>query len=201
MTVSIVDYGLGNLGSVFNMLRRIGEDARIVSEPSELAASERLLLPGVGAFDVGVDRLERTGFADGVREFAASGKPLLGICLGMQLLFERSEEGGARGLGLMAGGSRRFAAGPSLRIPHMGWNSIIPVREDPLLKGVEDDNRFYFVHSYHVVPDDPAHVLAESDYGGRFVAMVRHDNVAGAQFHPEKSHAFGMTVLRNFAQQ
>ena len=199
MTVSIVDYGVGNLGSVINMFKRIGTDTRVVSSPSGIAESERVLLPGVGSFDHGAQRLADGGLTEPLQRFAASGRPLMGICLGMQLLFDSSEEGVRPGLGLLAGRSRRFEDIPTLRVPHMGWNSVIATRPDPLLAGIEPDNRFYFVHSYHVVPTSAQHTLATSNYGHDFSSMVRAANVMGAQFHPEKSHTFGMTVLRNFA--
>lgn len=199
MTVSILDYGLGNLGSVANMFKRIGSDVRRVSDATELLASDRVLLPGVGAFDHGVRRLREAGLFDPLREFAASGKPLFGICLGMQLLFDSSEEGEEAGLGLIPGRSVRFPALPGLRIPHMGWNTVTPSRSDALLENADAPGRFYFVHSYHVVPERPADVLATTPYGGDFVSMVRSGPVVGAQFHPEKSHTFGMNVLKNFA--
>lgn len=200
MTVSLVSYGLGNLGSVANMFKRLGVETRFVSTPEEIVESEKLLLPGIGAFDHGMGRLGASGLDDAVRDFAATGRPLLGICLGMQLLLDASEEGVAAGLGLIPGRSRRFDMSPPLRIPHMGWNSFTALRSDPLLTGVEHGARFYFVHSYHVVPDRPEHTLGVTPYGGEFVSVIRRDNVMGAQFHPEKSHAFGMRVLGNFAE-
>lgn len=199
MSVSVVDYGLGNLGSVLNMFRRIGVEASTVRTPEEIETSDRVLLPGVGAFDRGTALLHVNGLGEAARTFARSGKPVLGICLGMQLLLDSSEEGTSRGLGLIPGRSVRFESSPGLRVPHMGWNAIAPTRPDPLLSDVVHENRFYFVHSYHVVPDDPTAVLAHSRYGVDFASMIRLGNVMGAQYHPEKSHAFGMTVLRNFA--
>ena len=199
MSVSVIGYGLGNLGSVVNMFKRIGTDVRVISTPEEVAASDRVLLPGVGAFDHGMSRLAETGLDDSLREFATTGRPFMGICLGMQLLLDGSEEGELPGLGVVPGKSLRFTPTPGLRIPHMGWNPVAAQHEDPLLAGLDADNRFYFVHSYHVVPDDPAHVLGVTDYGEDFASMISAGNVMGAQFHPEKSHFFGMTVLRNFA--
>lgn len=200
MSVSLVDYGLGNLGSVTNMLKRVSVDSQRVTTPEEILASDKVLLPGVGAFDAGMSLLRSAKLVDSLREYAASGRPLLGICLGMQLLFDSSEEGSAEGLGLIAGKSVRFEDAPGLRVPHMGWNSIAPAREHPLVADLPADNRFYFVHSYRVVPEHTAHTLAVTDYGHPFTSMVQSDNVMGAQFHPEKSHAFGMTILRNFAK-
>lgn len=199
MTVSLIDYGLGNLGSVANMLKRVGVESRRVTTPEEVLESERVLLPGVGAYDSGMAQLDELGLADALRGFAGTGRPLLGICLGMQLLVDSSAEGARQGLGLIAGRCERFPDSPRLRVPHMGWNHATPLRADSLMEGLGEDSRFYFVHSYHVIPDAPDDALAETEYGTPFVSMIRRGNVMGAQFHPEKSHTFGMTVLRNFA--
>ncbi|MBN9606106.1 MAG: imidazole glycerol phosphate synthase subunit HisH [Actinomycetales bacterium] len=199
MTVSIVDYGLGNLGSVANMLKRIGSEVRRVSTPEDIRASDRVLLPGIGAFDTGMSLLRAQGLEPALLEFAATGRPLLGICLGMQLLLGSSEEGVASGLGLIPGRSVRFQEAPGLRVPHMGWNLVEPVRDDSLTAHLPDDSRFYFVHSYRVVPDSDADILATTRYGVPFASMIRSGNVMGAQYHPEKSHAFGMQILRNFS--
>lgn len=199
MTVSLIAYGLGNLGSVANMLKRAGAEARLVSTPEDILASDRVLLPGVGAFDEGMGRLRDQGLIEPLREFAASGRPLFGICLGMQLLLDGSDEGDAAGLGLIPGRSVHFPPTEGLRVPHMGWNTVEPTRPDPLVAGLPDDSRFYFVHSYRVVPARSEDELAATNYGGPFASMIRSENVMGAQFHPEKSHAFGMTILKNFA--
>ncbi len=200
MTISLVDYGLGNLGSVANMLKRVGAISRRVSTPEEILESERVLLPGIGAFDSGMGRLRDLGLFEPLREFASTGRPLLGICLGMQLLLDSSEEGVTPGLGLIRGRSVRFDEATGVRVPHMGWNHVEPTRADPLVAGLPDDSRFYFVHSYRVVPDRDEDVLGTTVYGVQFASMVRSDNVMGAQFHPEKSHAFGKVVLGNFAK-
>lgn len=197
--VSIVAYGLGNLGSVVNMLKRAGAEARLVSTADEVLASDRVLLPGIGAFDEGMNRLRDQGLEPALREFAASGRPLFGICLGMQLLLDGSEEGETAGLGLIPGRSLRFDEASGVRVPHMGWNLVDPTRPDPLVDGLPDDSRFYFVHSYRVVPERPEAELGTTTYGVPFASMIRVGNVMGAQFHPEKSHAFGMTILRNFS--
>lgn len=199
MTVSIVSYGLGNLGSVSNMLKRVGADSRLVSTPDEVRASDRLLLPGIGAFDTGMQLLNDKGLVPAIREFAASGKPVFGICLGMQLLLDTSEEGTAAGLGLIPGRSVRFPDDAGVRVPHMGWSFVEPARPDPLVAELPDESRFYFVHSYRVVPDNESDVLGVTNYGGPFASMIRSANVMGAQFHPEKSHDFGKRILRNFA--
>lgn len=201
MTVGLVDYGVGNLGSVSNMLKRLGEPTARVSTAEEVLNSERILLPGVGAFDHAVRELQQRGLFDALQQFAASGRPLLGICLGMQLLLDSSEEGELSGLGLIPGRSVKFEASAHLRVPHMGWNHATPAREDTMFSGVEADARYYFVHSYHTVPTDPAATLAHTDYGQRFSSMLRVNNVIGAQFHPEKSHVFGKTILKNFVAQ
>jgi glutamine amidotransferase len=199
MTVSLVSYGLGNLGSVVNMLKRVRADVRIVSSPDEIEQSERLLLPGVGAFDTGMSMLDDQGLSPAIRQFAASGRPVFGICLGMQLLLDSSEEGQRAGLGLISGRSIRFREETGVRVPHMGWNSVDPQTADPLVDGLPDDSRFYFVHSYHAVPADDDHVIGVTKFGVPFASMIRSGNVRGAQFHPEKSHHFGMLVLKNFA--
>lgn len=200
MSVSIVDYGLGNLGSVANMLKRVGAQNNRVSTPEEILAADRVLLPGVGAFDKGTALLQDAALSDALREFAASGRPLLGICLGMQLLLDSSEEGVSQGLGLIPGRSLRFDDAPGLRVPHMGWNEVSPRHEDSVLAALPHENRFYFVHSYRVVPERDEDVLATTSYGASFASMIRRDNVIGAQFHPEKSHAFGMIILKNFSE-
>jgi glutamine amidotransferase len=199
MSVSVIDYGLGNLGSVVNMFKRIGTEVNTISTPEEVAASERVLLPGIGAFDHGMSRLADAGLDVALRDFAATGQPFLGICLGMQLLLDSSEEGEMAGLGIIPGESQRFVEQPGLRIPHMGWNPVAFTHEDSLVEGLDDDNRFYFVHTYRVVPKSSEATLGVTDYGVEFASMIRAGNVMGAQFHPEKSHFFGMTVLRNFS--
>jgi glutamine amidotransferase len=200
MTVSLVDYGLGNLGSVANMLKRVGATTRRVSTPEEILESERVLLPGIGAFDSGTGRLRDLGLFEPLREFASTGRPLLGICLGMQLLLDSSEEGVTQGLGLIRGRSVRFDESTGVRVPHMGWNHVEPTRADSLVAGLPDDNRFYFVHSFYVVPERDEDVLGTTVYGVQFASIVRSANVIGAQFHPEKSHTFGMAVLGSFVK-
>jgi glutamine amidotransferase len=198
--IGLVDYGLGNIGSVANMFKRVGAETTRVSTPEEVAAVDKLLLPGVGSFDAGVNRLREPGLFDALREFAASGRPLLGICLGMQLLMDGSDEGTLPGLGLLGGRSIRFDDAAGLRVPHMGWNHATPTREHALVADLPEDSRYYFVHSFHVVPDDAATTLAVTEYGVPFTSMVQAGNVMGAQFHPEKSHTFGMAIMRNFAE-
>lgn len=198
--LSIVDYGIGNTGSILNMLRKLRVDAVAVSTPAAIAAARRLLLPGIGAFDACMSALQSSGLGDCVPAFAASGRPLLGICVGMQMLTHGSEEGALPGLGLIPARTRRFVARPDLRIPHMGWDVIrwiLP--EHPLARELAIDSRFYFVHSYYVACDNPENSLAMCTHGEEFSAAIVRDNIVGVQFHPEKSHRFGLQLLKNFA--
>lgn len=198
--IGIIGYGLGNIGSLRNMFRHIGQEATVVTEPEELRVVDRMVLPGVGAFDAGSHRLSRTGFTGAIRDFAKSGRPVLGICLGMQLLLDASEEGIEPGLGLIPGKSTRFESQRGLKVPHMGWNQLEPSKPSMLLKHLPRDHRFYFVHSYKVVVQNQNDELASSNYGGSFTSMIEMENIVGAQFHPEKSHAFGMTLLERWSQ-
>lgn len=196
-TVHIMDYGLGNIGSIANMVNKVGGLPVICREPTALAHAQRIILPGVGAFDSGMDALEAAGFVRPLLDAVSRQVPLLGICLGMQLLFPVSEEGRRPGLGLIRGRVRRFDATAGLKIPHMGWNRVEPSTSCPLFAGLED-NRFYFVHSYHADCEVAENVAGTSVYGQRFASAVQSDKVFGAQFHPEKSHKFGMRLLANF---
>lgn len=201
--ISVVDYGVGNLGSILNMFRKINVPAQLVTTPQDVLAADKLLLPGVGAFDVAMQELARRELIEPLKHQALQARiPILGICLGMQLLGHGSDEGKLPGLGLIDARCHlfRFPADSRLKVPHMGWNLIYPERESPILAGLtEQQSRFYFVHSYRVVCADPQDSLAKTDYGGKFTSMVQRGNVIGAQFHPEKSHRFGMQLLRNFA--
>lgn len=204
--VVIVDAGLGNVGSVLNMCRKIGAEAVLATSPAELDVAERLILPGVGAFDFGMERLRVLGLVEPLTDLVINRRcHVLGVCLGMQLLFERSDEGDAVGLSWITGHVRRLpASGPRgpIKVPHMGWSRIRATRSSPLIEGLHDDARFYFVHSFAAAPTDEADVLARSDYGGvDFVSIVEHGNVAGVQFHPEKSHRHGMALLGSFLQR
>ena len=203
--IAIVDYGVGNLMSIANMLKKAGFTSTITSDRDELSQAEKLILPGVGAFDRAATRLRETGLDDLVRSRAADGAWILGVCLGMQLLLDSSEEGSEAGLGLVPGAVRRFPSVVDERrllIPHMGWNTVRRHDgHDGILPSVQDGSRFYFVHSFHAVPNDPADIFATSEYGVPFTSMVRHGRVIGAQFHPEKSHRNGMALLSDFARQ
>jgi len=198
--IGIVDYGAGNLASVRNAFERLDHDATVVTEPGGLAGVERLILPGVGSFRRAMEMLNSGGWTAPLRDYAAAGRPLMGICLGMQLLFERGEEDGSTaGLGLIAGDVTRLQPAPGFKVPHVGWNSLTQQRPHALLAGLKPQVDFYFVHSYHCVPRHDGDVIAQSDYGGAFVSGVAHDNVAGVQFHPEKSQPMGLKILENFA--
>lgn len=199
--ITIVDYGMGNLGSVANMLRRIGADCEVTGDPVRLADASRILLPGVGAFDAAMERINAAGIRPVLEDKALRQKvPVLGICLGMQLLTRGSEEGTLPGLGWIQGQTRRLPTDGGLKVPHMGWNVATRTRTCPLAEGLEGEIRFYFVHSYCVRTDDPQHTVLEAHYGIDFAAAVQRDNIMGAQFHPEKSHRFGMQLLKNFAE-
>jgi imidazole glycerol-phosphate synthase subunit HisH len=196
--VGVIDYGMGNLRSVLNALEHLGADACLISTPDAAGEADRLVLPGVGAFGRGMANLAARGFADELGRLTEEGRPLLGICLGMQLLATTGTEHGAHeGLGLIPGVVRRLDAG-SLRIPHVGWNGLQPRSSNGLLAGLSADPTFYFVHSYEFQPDDPNAVTATTDYGGDVVACVQRGAVFGVQFHPEKSQADGMRLLGNF---
>jgi len=198
--VSIVNYGIGNTGSIVNMFRKLRVDVNLVSTPQSVSEAKRLVLPGIGAFDACADALLRSGLRDSVVEFAASQRCLLGICVGMQMLTLGSEEGNMPGLGLIRAYTRRFAPVAGLRIPHMGWDTVRWVIPGHSLAGnLTYDSRFYFVHSFRVICEAPAECLAVCTYGGDFAAAIVSGNVAGVQFHPEKSHRFGLQLLNNFA--
>lgn len=200
--ISVVDYGVCNLGSMLNMLRKVGARAELVSSAEEIERAGKIILPGVGAFDHGIAALRERGLFEPLRKKALQDRvPLLGVCLGMQMLGRGSEEGSTPGLGLIEADSRRFrfAHDSGHKVPHMGWSLLAKRGECPLQDGLDGATRFYFCHSYHMVCSDPADVMAKASYGHEFVAMVRHDNVYGVQFHPEKSHRFGMALLHNFA--
>jgi glutamine amidotransferase len=198
--VGIIDYGLCNIDSIARAIEVCGGSATVTRAPDAIAGFDLLVLPGVGAFGAAMANLTDWGLADAIKERVSAGTPLLGICLGMQLLACSSEEGGVHeGLGLVPGEVVRLETGSQAeRIPHMGWNEVDQVRTDPLLKGIDSGTDFYFVHSYHLRCREEADVLARTRYCGGFVSMVRHDNVAGAQFHPEKSWPAGHKLLANF---
>jgi glutamine amidotransferase len=198
--IKIVDYGMGNLRSVQKAFEHIGAEAQFVTRPAEADGAQKLVLPGVGAFRDAIHELQRTGLDQPVREHIASGKPFLGICLGLQLLFDVSyEDGQWEGLGVLPGKVVRFADQPDLKIPHMGWNSLEFAKPTRLFEGVPAGSSFYFVHSYYVVPDDESVIAARTEHGTPFVSAVARNNLFATQFHPEKSQSLGLRLLRNFA--
>lgn len=200
--VLLIDYGIGNLRSVQKALETVGADVRLSADPADLDTAAKIVLPGVGAFGDGMSNLQRGGWIAPLRAALEQGTPLLGICLGMQLLFESSDEApGLHGLGLLPGVVRRFPADFGLKVPHTGWNQLWPRRETPLLAGLPPGAYAYFNHGYYCAPANPADTLAECDYGLRFAAAVGRGNVFGVQFHPEKSQAVGLQILRNFINQ
>lgn len=204
-TITIVDYGVGNLGSVANMLKKIGAPYIMSSGPRDIESAEKIILPGVGAFDGAMKAVKAAGYFDVLNEMVVERKTLtLGICLGMQLLARGSEEGSEAGFGWIPATVKRFSFGNNegrLKIPHMGWNTVRVVRDSPIFNSLKDepDVRFYFVHSFYFDCENADDRLAVTPYGVEFASIVNRDNVYGAQFHPEKSHRFGMQFFRNFA--
>ncbi len=199
--IGIIDYGMGNVGSIANMLKRIGAASKITRDPATLEACERLVLPGVGAFDAAMRQLQSLGLIEGLHRLVVEQrKPILGICLGMQLMTEGSEEGVLSGLGWIPGRTVRFQADgdAQLKIPNMGWRHIRLRNGSPIYASEMDHRRFYFVHSYHVQCRDGKDVIAMANHGGEFVASFSRNNVHGVQFHPEKSHRYGMQLLADY---
>ena len=199
--IVIVDYQMGNLRSVQKAFERVGYSAMISSDPARITKAEKLVLPGVGAFGDAMAELRQRDLIDPVCEVIRSGRPFLGICLGLQLLFDVGYEGGEyQGLGILPGKVVRFELPETYKVPHMGWNQAIIRRRAPILNGIDEGTHFYFVHSYYAVPDDPDVVAIEADYAQPFCAMVWRDNLFATQFHPEKSQQQGLKLLRNFAE-
>jgi len=206
--IAVVDYGMGNLRSVSKALEHVATDKKVVvtSNPQDIAKAERVVFPGQGAMPDCVRELDSRGLREAVIAAAAT-KPFLGICIGLQLLFDRSEEGNVDGLGIFGGEVKRFAPsemhdaqGHKLKVPHMGWNQVYQSQSHPLWAGIEDGERFYYVHSYYVAPQDAALMAGYSDYPKRFTSVVAKDNIFAVQFHPEKSQHAGLKLLSNFVQ-
>lgn len=200
--ITIVNYGMGNLGSVQNMFKRIGVPSEITGDPAIIAKSTKLLLPGVGAFDAAMQKIADSGLLTVLNKKVLEEKvPTLGICLGMQLLTNSSEEGVLPGLGWIPAKTIKFKFAPDskLKVPHMGWNYVFSKKSSPLTSDLPEEPRFYFVHSYYVQCVNEEDVLTTTPYGSDFHSIVQKDNVFGAQFHPEKSHKYGMKLLANFA--
>lgn len=198
--LAVVDYGAGNLRSVLHALNHLGaKNVKLVHEPDDLTNVNQIILPGVGAFGAGMQQLQKQNLIDPLKDAIMAGMPYLGICLGMQFLFEHSDEmGNHAGFGILPGYVTRFSSEIQLKIPHMGWNQLIPRRESALLAGISPDSYAYFVHSYYCVPGDENDVLVETDYGIRFTAGIARNNIFGVQFHPEKSQVVGLKLLSNF---
>jgi glutamine amidotransferase len=199
--IAILDYERGNLKSVSKALETIGAAYQVTRDPKVIGNADKLIVPGVGAFKDCMTNLESHGLVEPVKDFIRSGRPYLGICLGMQILMEESEEGGVYpGLGLFKGKVMRFSPDLKLKVPHMGWNSLRKEKDSRLLAGIEDESYVYFVHSYYVAPKDKKLVAAVTDYGLNFTSCIEHENVFAVQFHPEKSQKVGLNLLRNFHQ-
>ena len=198
--IKIVDYGMGNLRSVQKAFEKLGCAAEIVSRPEQIADAEKLVLPGVGAFRDAIHELERLQLVDPIREHIQRDKPFLGICLGLQLLFDVGyEDGEWKGLGVLAGDVVRFPAMTDLKVPHMGWNTLQRTRPIPLLDGIPEGASVYFVHSYYVRPSDESVIAARTGYGIDFTSIVSRGNLFASQFHPEKSQKVGLKLLENFS--
>lgn len=199
MKTYIADYGMGNIGSIVNMVRKAGGSPQVSDDPAQLAQAGRIILPGVGAFDQGMKALTKSGIKDAIMVAAANQCSILGICLGMQLMMDASEEGGGVGLGLVPGQVRRFPKNEVLKVPHMGWNIANPVKDSLLFsKETKEVERFYFVHSYFAQCADKSDVAATSHYGFDFASAFSRNNIYGVQFHPEKSHRFGLELFKRF---
>ena len=198
--ITIIDYGLGNLGSVLNMMKKISVPAEISSDLNIIRRAKKILLPGVGAFDPAMEKLTGTALREVLDEKALVEKiPILGICLGMQLLTRGSEEGKLQGLNWIPSFSYKFPSS-DLKVPHMGWNLVYKSRESPLIENFTEEYRFYFVHSYYVKADSKSDSILQTNYGVTFDSAIQKDNIFGAQFHPEKSHRYGMHLFKNFAK-
>jgi glutamine amidotransferase len=197
--IAVIDYGVGNLASVKNGFQQVGYPARITNDPAVVRAAHRVVLPGVGAFQDAMANLEQAGMVEVIHETVRAGKPFLGICLGLQLMFEASQEGGLhRGLGIFPGQVKLLPG--RIKVPHMGWNQIEMQRDVPILKGIPDGTNFYFVHSYYVDPARPELTTTLTEHGINFTSTVSRGNVFGVQFHPEKSSALGLRILKNFGE-
>ncbi len=201
--IAVIDYKMGNLGSIMNAFEKVGAKAKLVRDPDKLFSYDRVQLPGVGAFPDAMEHLKSNGMNEAIKEFIKSGKPLLGTCLGMQLLFESSEEFGEyKGLGLIPGKVVHFNKSKfthPYKIPHMGWNELFVQKDSPIFDSLDKDFYLYFVHSYHTICDD-RYVIGKSNYGYEFVSAVQKDNIYGFQPHPEKSHNNGLKIVENFTK-
>jgi glutamine amidotransferase len=199
--IAIIDFGMGNLRSVQKGFEKVGHQATVTSDPAVVATADKVVLPGVGAFEDAIGELRRKNLVAPVLDAINSGKPFLGICLGLQMLFENGYENGRHeGLGVLKGDCVKFELPEEYAVPHMGWNQLMICRPAPILSGLGEGTYVYFVHSYYVVPGDAEFIATETDYGGPFCSMVWRDNIFATQFHPEKSQAEGLKILKNFAE-
>ena len=201
--IGVIDYGIGNVSSIVNMLKKIGVEAKLAKTPDDIESSDKIILPGVGSFDTGMKKLKASGLIGSILYHANNNKPTLGICLGMQMLGYGSEEGVEQGLGLIPFKTVRFNLDEryDLKIPHMGWDIVsIELENDPVTSRIDGLQRYYFVHSYHAKCDNAENILMSCVYGYSFPAAVRNKKIYGFQFHPEKSHKYGMKLLENFAK-
>lgn len=200
--ITIVDYGMGNIGSMLNMFRRIGVQANFETDPERLRNASKLVLPGVGSFDNAMQRIRSTpGLLEILEHKALTERvPILGVCLGMQLFMRASEEGNLSGLGWIDGEAKRFPTMEGLKVPHMGWNTALPNEPSALTMDLAGESKYYFVHSYYVTVDERRHSIMRTQYGVEFDSAIGSDNIFGVQFHPEKSHKFGMSILQRFAK-
>lgn len=197
--IKIIDYQMGNLRSVQKALEHLGFEAEICTQPEQLSGADHLILPGVGAFRDAIAALKKFDLIDPIHDHLKTGRPMLGICLGLQLLLSKSyEDGEYEGLNLIPGNVVRFEAQPGLKIPHMGWNQLVERQQTPLLEEIPESAHFYFVHSYHAQAEDPQSIAAKTDYGSPVVAVLQKDNLYATQFHPEKSQQYGLQLLKNF---
>ena len=197
--IAVIDYGMGNLRSVQKGFEKVGFAAEITADPNTVRKADKVVLPGVGAFGDAMTNLRDAGMIEAIRETVKAGKPFLGICLGLQLMFDTSEEGGFhQGLSIFPGRVRLLP--PGLKVPHMGWNQIEIQKADPILKGIPEGSAFYFVHSYYADPADPKVTTTLTEYGIRFTSIASSENVFGIQFHPEKSSSLGLHILKNFGE-
>ena len=199
--ITIVDYGMGNLGSIVNMFKRIGIQSTVTADLTQIESAGKLLLPGVGSFDKAMDAINNSGLRSMLdKKVLEDQVPILGVCLGMQILTSGSDEGKNEGLNWIPGRANRMDLANGLKVPHMGWNVSLPNQNNALTNGLDDESRFYFVHSYCVHVENPEHSLMTTSYGEEFSSGIHKNNIYGVQFHPEKSHKFGMKILKNFAE-